>query len=340
MVRKSLTYILTCLILSVTSLASTSIKEQLSDNNFRLASNSNFKANELGGVMTLMYHGLVEKKPHPNYMCTIDEFKQDLQKLYDGGYRLISLNDLLNNNIEVDEGYTPVVLTFDDGLSSAFSLVVGDEGKLAPKEDCAVDIINKFSETHKDFGKTATFFISGGVDIFKGEGSLEDRLVYLIDNGYDIGNHTYSHKSLKNMDARSIQKEIVLLEKLIKDKVPEYNIKTFCYPYGERPCRDFRGLTLKGVYDEYEYEYDVAIREGVTGASVLPYHVDFDPVNFPRVRGSDTARTDLGWHLRYYEDNPGEKYISDGKKNVITVPKSLVDKLNKEAIGSKKIKVV
>ncbi len=296
------------------------------------------KPNVVGNVMVLMYHGLLPKKPHADYMRTINDFKSDLQKLYDGGYRLVSLSDLIENNISVPAGTTPVVLTFDDGLATAFSLVEKD-GKLVPKEDCAVDIINKFSENHKDFGRAGIFFVNGNQTVFKGAGTIEQRFKYLVDNGYEIGNHTFSHKQLNKLNSQQLQAEIGKLDFHVDSFLPGYKINAVAYPYGVRPRDNLLGYTISGEYDGRKYNYALGIKEGQTGASAAPNHKKFDPLNFPRVRGSDNAETDLGWQLRYFEKHPELRYISDGFPNRISVPKKYEGNVNMDSIGDKELYV-
>ncbi len=296
------------------------------------------KPNEMGQIMIIMYHGLVNKKPHPNYQRTPADFKKDMQALYDKGYRLISLSDLINNDIKVKAGYTPVVLTFDDGMSSAFSLKMVD-GELKPTPGCVVDILQKFSAEHPDFGNTALFAINGEEPdkMFRGDGTYAERLKYLIDNGYEIANHTLTHPHLGTISAEKIQKEIALNHKLISEALPKYNINCLVYPYGERPKKDIRGYAIKGEYGGIKYDYALALKEGQSGASATPGHVKFDPLNIPRVRGSEGARTDLWWSLDYFEKNPSERYISDGDPKRITVPKGNEGKINLEALQDKKV---
>ena len=286
--------------------------------------------NEMGSIMILMYHGLVSSKPHVDYQRTADDFKRDLKNLYEAGYRLISLNDIIDNDIKVPAGLSPVVFVFDDGLSSAFSLE-DVNGILVPKEGCAVDIMQKFAAEFPDFGNTATFAIIGTDEPFKGAGTVQERLKYLIDNGYDIANHTYSHAALNRLDSYALQQEIGKQHNNLKEILPEgYLVRSIVYPYGQRPAKSLRSYALKGSCGGVEYSYDIALREGQSGASATPGHIKFDPLNTPRVRASENAETDLGWCLDYYKDNPDQRYVSDGDPNTVSVPKEYADEINLE----------
>lgn len=117
------------------------------------------RPNELGHIMIIMYHGIVESDPPSPYQRTVEGLKEDLEYLYENGYRPISMRDYIDNNISVEAGYTPVVLTFDDGIRSSFSLIE-ENGEFKPTPDSAVDIMNKFYEEHPDFGRHAIFYIN------------------------------------------------------------------------------------------------------------------------------------------------------------------------------------
>jgi peptidoglycan/xylan/chitin deacetylase (PgdA/CDA1 family) len=296
------------------------------------------RPNEIGHIMIIMFHGLDRNSASEPYMCTVAEFKNFLQRLYDEGFRTISLSDLINNNITTPAGYTPVVLTFDDGLATAFSLTTAED-RLVPVPDCAVDIMDRFAEEHPDFGRAATFFINGRIQTFQGEGTLAERMQYLLDNGYEIGNHTYSHARLLGASAAEIQSEMGRLDQLVRAAAPDFQMTAMAYPYGERPVLELRQYVLDGIYDGMEYHYKWALKEGQNGASAAPNRSNFDPLAVPRVRGTATAPTDLGWYFDYYSQHPGARYISDGNPNVIAIPESAVENLNLDSLGAKDLLV-
>jgi peptidoglycan/xylan/chitin deacetylase (PgdA/CDA1 family) len=296
------------------------------------------KPYEVGQIMIIMYHG-ISKGPESNpYERSQDNFWKDMETLYDMGFRLASLKDWAENKISVEAGYTPVIFTFDDGLSSTFSLEANGQ-ELRPVQGTAVELMDRFSEQHPDFGNTAAFYINGDMEAFKGAGTIADRLQYLVGKGHDIGNHTYSHAKLSALGAEDIQKEIGLIDKLIKDSVPGYKPLGLSYPFGIRPKEELLPIGLDGTYQGEAYSNGFGLREGQSGPPATPNRNGFDPLNVPRVRGSSGEATDLGWFLDYYKTNPEGRYISDGNPETIAVPLEYKDNINMESLGDKKLVV-
>lgn len=294
------------------------------------------KPNELGHILIIMYHGLVEDNPPSPYQRKIEDFKNDLIYLYENGYRTISMRDYIDNNISVEPGYTPIIITFDDGISTSFSLVK-ENGELKPTPNSAVDIMNKFYEEHPDFGKNAVFYINGDDDPFAGAGTFNERLQYLIDNGYEVSNHTYGHVHLSQLTGDEIQEQLGKVDRMIKEALPDYVADSFSYPFGERPKEELRHHIEKGIYNATEYHYKIALREGPSGPFVPINHIKFTPFNLPRVRGSDGEEGDLWWYLKYYEEHPEYKYISDGNPKRISILKEQENNINPDSLGDKEL---
>jgi peptidoglycan/xylan/chitin deacetylase (PgdA/CDA1 family) len=297
------------------------------------------RPDESGNIMIIMYHGLVEKTT--TYDRSPADFINDLQTLYDQNYRLISVSDLANGHITTPAGYTPVALTFDDGKTSTFSMMEQD-GVLIPTPGCMVDILNRFCEEHPEFGKAAAFYINGDNDAFSGSGTLAERLAYLLDAGYELGNHTWSHATLNKLDAAGVQREVGRLDQLIRDLVPGYVPNILSYPFGIRPTEALRKYALEGVYEDRAYSYIWGMREGQSNVTANPFHIKFDPWNVPRVRASDDstpaeAVQDFWFELRNYEKNPNRRYISDGDPSRVSVPESQADKIDPDALGGREL---
>ena len=102
-----------------------------------------YKPNELGEIPVLMYHNI--REPEAVWTRTPDNFRADLQRFYDLGYRLVSLTDVVTNNINIPAGTSPLVLTFDDGSAGHFRLIKNEKGEIIVDPDCAVQIILDFA---------------------------------------------------------------------------------------------------------------------------------------------------------------------------------------------------
>jgi peptidoglycan/xylan/chitin deacetylase (PgdA/CDA1 family) len=288
--------------------------------------------NEVGHIMVVMYHGIIDNPP---YHRTAEDFVKDLQYMYDNGYRLISMGDYVNNNIEVEAGYTPIVLTFDDGLSSTFSLEEIN-GELSVVETTAIGLLEQFSAEHPDFGKAATLYINGyKASTFMGDGTYEERLNWLIDNGYDVGNHTVTHSNLSTLTGDEVQYEIGTVDEMIKEAIEGYTVDTISYPLGMRPSEENRIYVPSGEYDGHEYAYTIGFREGPSGPYYAPIDIRFDPYNCPRVRGSEGDEGDLWWYFDYYETHANYRYYSDGNSETVVVPQEKEEKVDMSKMSDK-----
>src|SRR5262245_57603432 len=74
--------------------------------------------NELGRVMILEYHKI--DRPEARWTRTPENFRRDLQRLWERGYRLVALSDFLDRKINLPRGMAPVILTFDDSSPGQF----------------------------------------------------------------------------------------------------------------------------------------------------------------------------------------------------------------------------
>ena len=125
------------------------------------------KVNEAGVVPILEYHDVLPKER--SMVRSIDNFKHDLQRLYEEGYRPVLLRDYLDNKIDLPLGMAPVVFTFDDARNSQFRYL--PNGEIDPT--CAVGIWQDFAKTHPDFPVKATFYVLP--DVGFGPGSRRAR---------------------------------------------------------------------------------------------------------------------------------------------------------------------
>jgi hypothetical protein len=292
---------------------------------------------EVGQIMIIMYHEVVDGEAPSQWQRNADDFRNDLQTLYDRGFRLCSVKDVVENNITVEAGYTPVSITFDDGLPKTFSLVDGSGG-FEPAEGTAIAIMEEFCQSRPDFGRGATLFINN--DPFRGAGTVAERLNWLVDRGYDIGNHTYSHAHMSKLDKDGILSELGEIDALIRQSVPGYAPVGMAYPYGDRPKGKLKGLVASGEYDGASYYNAFGLKEGYNGKPSSANRVGFDPLNMPRVCGSSLPEEnayDLGFFLEFYQKSPEFRYVSDGDPDTVSVPEKYAENVDKESLNGKRL---
>ncbi len=301
--------------------------------------------NEMNEIIIAMYHGISNSiKNTDTVHRSIAGFKQDLQLLYDNGYRAITMEDLMTNNINVPAGYTPIVLTFDDGLSSQLSMEYDSTGALVPKEDTAVAIINEFNETHPGFGTHAMFYVYTSQRPFKGAGNYEDCAEYLLANGYELGAHTYSHPKLSNLTADEIQMQLAYNTTGVAKNVEGFSasdVTYLAYPYGVTPSdEERRQYLLQGSYQGLNYNFQSAVLAAPNlNTSTLIYSTNFDPLRVGRYRGTNNATLDLNWKIDR-DATKGTSFISDGDPNTVTILQKDYAKVNLATLNNKTLRVI
>lgn len=293
------------------------------------------KPNELGEVMILMYHSIGE--PESDWTRIPENFRKDLEYLYENGYRAISLRDFAKGNITVDAGYTPFILTFDDGNKNNFNLIKTD-GEYTIDPNCAVGILEEYKEKYPEFNLTATFYLYG-TNPFRQTELVDYKLNFLAENDYEIGNHTFGHQDFTetSIDPAKIQYQLGKLYKFVADKVENYDVNTLALPYGSKPKEEDYNYLVEGKYENITYKNIAILNVGCT-PSHSPYDKRIDFSLLPRVRASEMNVDDLGIYdwLKYFEKHPDRKFVSDGKPDIITIPKGKEENLN-ETVKEDKI---
>jgi hypothetical protein len=287
--------------------------------------------NEVGRLMILEYHKV--DYPEERWTRTPENFRRDLETLYARGYRLQSLNALLDGRITVPAGTTPVVLTFDDSSPGQFRYI-GSNGQLEIDPKCAVGILEAFLREKPDFGRAATFFVLPGASkpnrLFNQPEYEGKKLQYLVSRGYEIGNHTLWHANLGKYDEPVVRVQIAEAQQWIQRHVPDYRIRTLALPHGVYP-RD-TSWALRGSAKGATYEHD-AILMVAGGAAPSPFARGFDPVRLPRIQA---VERDLNSWLTWFDKNPRERFVSDGDPATVTVPATRREKVKPDV----KLKVV
>lgn len=292
------------------------------------------KANENGQVMILMYHGISDKEAE--WVRTADNFRKDLKVLYDKGYRLISLKDYIENNIKVEAGYTPFVLTFDDGAKNNFN-ILEENGEKKIDPNSAVGILEKFKKEHLDFGSGGSFFVYYPIP-FRQKELIKEKYEFLIANGYDIGNHSYNHDNLGKLSVEDVQKTLAKNVKSTDEYLAGYDVYALALPLGIGPKGDNYKYAAQGEYGGVKYNNRAVLKVGSNPAP-SPVSVKFDPIRLPRVRASEMKTDGVGLYdwLKYFEKKPEKRYISDGNPDTVTIPENEKVNVDQNKLNGKEL---
>lgn len=292
---------------------------------------------ELGRIPVMMYHGVHDKKnsetdytggnvDKDGYQRTAEAFAADLEFYYDSDYRMIRLVDYINGIIDVPLGKSPIVLTFDDGLENNIKVLgLDDKGEIIIDPKSAVGVLEAFKKKHPDVPVTATFFVNGG--IFQQEQYNEKILKWLVNNGYDVGNHTWSHVNFKNASIKTAQEEVGSIYELLDKYIPGKYVNIVALPFGSPGVKTHETYPyiLSGTYNGKAYHTDAALRVGWE-ADYSPFSNLFDKEFIKRIRAYDNngKEFDIEANFNTLKVN---RYISDGNKNNIVIPKEYENKL-------------
>ena len=280
------------------------------------------EANELGRVMILEYHKI--DTPEARWTRTPENFRRDLQRLWERGYRLVALNDYVDGKIALPAGTTPLILTFDDSSPGQFRyLQRGSDWVIDP--ECGIGILEAFAREHPGFGRAATFYVLPGANppnrLFNQPDLATRKLQYLVSQGYEIGNHSLWHAELGRYSEAVVREQLAGAQEWVQRHVPGYRFRTLALPLGSYPKE--LGWAVSGEAKGMSYKHD-AILMVAGGAAPSPHARNFDRNRLPRIQA---VGPDLDYWITYFDRNPGERYVSDGDAATVTVASGSTGKL-------------
>lgn len=314
-----------------------------------------FHPNETGAVMVIMYHRFLASEPDGDLNRRPDTFRHDLDTFYKEGYYPVNALDFVQNKMDVPAGKTPIVLTFDDSLPSQFTVTPNKAGEPKIDPNCAVGILETFHNTHPDWPMKGTFFVlphegRNGFP-FGQPDSMADKLNYLITKGYEVGNHTSTHTAMRGMDATKVQWELGTSVHDFHAIDPKVTMQVMAIPYGTPPRNpDARKKLMSGSSGGSSYSNAAVFLAAwrpvlspitktdkrLTNAGTFSL---FDPTGLERITPNAKKPNEPGvleYWLKYFEQHPSERYISDGDPKLAAVPiadKNAVDLARAKATG-------
>jgi peptidoglycan/xylan/chitin deacetylase (PgdA/CDA1 family) len=153
-----------------------------------------------------------------------------------------------------------------------------------------------------------------------GQPKYNEKIVkWLIDNGYEIGNHTENHVDFTSTTSSKTQEEIAYMYNLFDSIIPSKYTHIIALPYGspykiEHPNFPY---ILKGNYKDYVYKTDATLRVG-WDAEYSPFNKNFDKTFLKRVRAWDNNGKEFDIKM-VFDNLLKNRYISDGNKDTIVI---------------------
>lgn len=307
-----------------------------------------FRPNELGKIPVLEYHSFTTDPGQAGqFTRTIDDFRADLQWLYEHDFYVVPLTSVIDNAIAAPAGKHPVVLTFDDSTAGQFRYLIQDDGSVVIDPDSAIGVLEPFFAEHPDFGRGGFFAVlTQGNSCFGWSSSdvpdepeqtpfCAQKLGWLLDHGYEVGNHTFNHVSLKKVDDDTFRHEIAEAIRALRSFDARIEANIMVMPFGNYPERQTRGQQRTWLKDGFEWDGEryrvVACLMVGASPTESPISVEFDPMFISRIQVF-TAAPGLEDHGSSYwfpifELTPELLYTSDGDPGTITVPRELPDTL-------------
>src|SRR3954451_21510490 len=293
------------------------------------APNPNRVPNEMGRIMVLEYHLITDH--NGLYARERGQFRKDLEFLYNRGYRPVNMADVLDKNLNLPKGISPVVFVFDDASAEQFRYIENN-GKLEIDPTSGIGIWLDFRKTHPDWANKGVFCLLNGAAAghnFFGDRGIQGQLSnwrfqkvkWLADNGFDLCDHTLWHAQLSKYPDAFVQEQIARNVLGIDSAVPGYKIREMALPQGLWPKN--RALASKGSWTDpktgktVSYSWPVVV-EGDGGQMRSPYDPAFNPGSTPRIQVIGNAVESNMTKL----ETAGNAYISDGNPSVVARPTS------------------
>lgn len=247
-----------------------------------------------GKVLIVMYHHIGEEEG--SYKRSIENFKGDLQRLYDMGFRPVTLAEYVDDAMRLPPGASPVVLTWDDSNRDQFRYL--EDGSIDP--DCGVGIWRQFAEEHPDFPVRGTFFVlKNGPFGEDGQKKVDQLLAW----GCEIQSHTIRHPNLRKLTDDQIMKELKEAQEYVRSLAPEPRFLSL--PFGIRP--ENHDLLVEFELDGTTVRHEAAVKVGA-GLALAPGDPDRDLHWLPRVQAYD-GEYGLTFWLDLIEDGKVAPYV-------------------------------
>jgi hypothetical protein len=231
-------------------------------------------ANTDGVVFIAMYHRVTEKEG--SFARSRENFRKDLQRLYDMGFRPVTLGEYIDNKMDLAPGASPVVMTWDDSDPNQMDYL--PDGTLDP--NCAVALWQAFAKEHPDFPVKGSFYVNANGP-FKKDGRKKVRQLHIW--GCEVDSHTMTHAYLGRISDDEVKKELGGMQDYLRELGVE-NPRVMCLPFGMRPKN--RELLKSFEWNGKTYTHQAALLVGANPAP-SPNDPKRDLFALPRIQAYD-----------------------------------------------------
>ncbi len=276
--------------------------------------------NELGRIPVLEYHLIGEKDGR--WSRSWQRFAKDLELLHARGYRPITVRQLVRGEIDLPAGLSPIVITFDDASPGQFRYLERN-GTLVIDPTSAVGVWTAFATKHPEWKGRAVFCVLPSATeghAFFGDKGIQGqktawrfpKIRYLVQQGFEICNHTLWHANLSKMSESIVRQQIARAQLAVDSAVPGHRLTTMALPLGKWPAN--RSLLYSGTWKDEksgkvtEYNID-AVLMVAGGPARSPKDTLFNRMSIPRVQVFENELEQLLDQL----DRKGTRYVSAGR---------------------------
>jgi len=173
-------------------------------------------------VPILLYHYFVpdEQESKDFTQIRLGDFRVQLGKLYEAGYSLVQVEEWLKGNMTVPEGRHPLAITIDD-LFLSNQLEFDESGN--PSPETGMGVLWQFYQEHPDFGFEVMLFVNFGdksysvVDPQARRLKQANAVVWCMENGARIYNHTFNHIDLQYSTPEELEVDLALHDTYLRE---------------------------------------------------------------------------------------------------------------------------
>ncbi len=290
---------------------------------------------ESGRIPILMYHAIGgpshkgTRYDKEGLNIAPETFRKQLALMYAAGWYPMNMRDILTARMDVPAGKTPVVLTFDDARGTQFHYL--KDGSIDP--NCAVGILKAFHQTHPDWPLKATFYVlpksAWNPAPFWQPGTETKKLRALVADGFEIANHTTTHRMMGRLPAKELIWEMAEAERYMDSHVPGLKMDTMALPGGDYPKNKALWADLRsGKLGDITYS-NRCLLMAWGGPSRNWVDKKFDPDRIARIGVGP------GWAeraIKALQTGRIPAYVSDGNPDTVAMPRSEVKGVNPKSL--------